>query len=188
VHDHADYGLAGLITVEGGKYTTSRGLAESVVGMAADKLGKESAPSISREKYLAGCEIPDLSSFLSAASARLDGAEPSTALTLSRLYGDQAGQVWALAQEDSKLAKPLNVEGEVMAQVVFATRFEMARTLNDILLRRTGLGTLGHPGKEVLEAVALVAAGELGWDQARQEEEIMRAEKALEVPGKEESK
>lgn len=185
VHDHADSGLDGLVTVEGGKYTTSRGLAENVMPLAGAKLGKKIGPSISGETYLAGCEIKDLSSFLSSASVRLAGADPSTALTLSRLYGDQAGAVWALAQEDHQLARPLNADGEIMAQVVYAARFEMARTLNDILFRRTGLGTLGHPGREVLLAVARVAARELGWDQARQEEELSRARAALKVPDRE---
>ena len=187
VHDHAASGLEGLVTVEGGKYTTSRGLAEGVVGLAGGKLSKGIGPCISRKSFLAGCEIPDLTRFLSQATAKLAGAYPATALTLCRLYGMQAEQVWALAQAEPDLGRTLNADGEIMAQVVFAVRFEMARTLNDILLRRTGLGTLGHPGSETLRAVAQMAARELGWDQARQDEEISRAEAALKVPGKEEA-
>lgn len=185
VHDHEAHGLAGLITVEGGKYTTSRGLAESVVPLAAVKLGKEPGPCLSRDAYLDGCEIPSLSAFLSSAPQRLAGAEPSTALTLSQFYGNEAAAVWALGQDDPEMARPLNEDGEIMAQVVYAARYEMARTLNDILLRRTGLGTLGHPGAEVLQQAARVAARELGWDQARREQESTRLEAALRVPGKE---
>jgi glycerol-3-phosphate dehydrogenase len=185
VNDHEQHGLAGLITVEGGKYTTSRGLAESVVPLAAAKLGKEAGPCLSRDAYLDGCEIPSLSAFLSSAPQRLVGAEPSTALTLSQFYGNEAGAVWALGQNDPEMARSLNSDGEIMAQVAYAARFEMARTLNDILLRRTGLGTLGHPGAEVLEQAARVAARELGWDQDRREQEIARIEAALKVPGKE---
>jgi glycerol-3-phosphate dehydrogenase len=187
VHDHESSGLAGLITVEGGKYTTSRGLAESLMPLVSSKLGKDAGPCISRNNFLVGCEIPDLAHFLATASERLSGAEPETALTLSRLYGQHSDHVWALAQEDSAMGEPLNPDGEVMAQVVYAARFEMARTLNDIILRRTGLGTLGHPGRQVLRAVAHTAARELDWDQARKDREIDSAEVALLVPGKEEA-
>jgi glycerol-3-phosphate dehydrogenase len=187
VHDHAGSALEGLITVEGGKYTTSRGLAQQVAGLAAGKLAKEISPSLSSREFLTGCQVPDLSAFLSSAPERLAGADPATALILSHLYGEEAESVWALAKENPELARPLNADGEILAQVVYAARQEMARTLSDILLRRTGLGTLGHPGKDVLAAAAVVAARELGWDENRQEEEIGRAEAALKVPGKEEA-
>ncbi len=187
VHDHAASGLEGLVTVEGGKYTTSRGLAESLAPLVSAKLAKEMGPCISRETFLAGCEVPDLAKFLATASDRLTGADPETALTLSQLYGNHAEQVWALAQDDPVWGEPLNLDGEVMAQVVYAARFEMARTLNDILFRRTGLGTLGHPGREVLHSVAQTAARELGWDQARMNDEVNRAEAVLNVPGKEDA-
>jgi glycerol-3-phosphate dehydrogenase len=187
VHDHESSGLSGLVTVEGGKYTTSRGLAESLMPLLGAKLEKETGPCISRDNFLAGCELPDLARFLDSALERLPGAEPETALTLSRLYGNHSGQVWGVIQGDQALAEPLNPDGEVMAEVVYATRYEMARTLNDIIFRRTGLGTLGHPGGVVLQAVAQTAARELGWDQARRKEEIAKAEAALRVPGKEDA-
>ena len=76
----------------------------------------------------------------------------------------------------------MNAEGEILAQVVFAVRNEMARTLTDILLRRTGIGTLGHPGKEVLQKVTDIAAEELNWDKSRIEQEWKAAEKVLNVP------
>ncbi len=187
VYDHAVYGLEGLITVEGGKYTTSRGLAVEVVNLAGKRLNKRLEPFQSQGRFLAGCEIKDLSAFMAAAPQRLAGAPPRTALTLARFYGSRDLEVWALAQQEPELARPLSEEGEILAQVAYAVHFEMARTLTDILLRRTGLGTLGHPGREVLEAVAEVAARELGWDQARLDRELARAEAALRVPGKEES-
>jgi glycerol-3-phosphate dehydrogenase len=65
---------------------------------------------------------------------------------------------------------------------VYAIREEMAFSLSDILIRRTGIGTLGHPGKKVLNTVADIAARELKWDQERKEREIQMVEKALMVP------
>ncbi len=185
--DHAAGGLLGLLTVEGGKYTTSRGLAQEVVEVAGRKLGRRPAPSRSHRRLLKGCRVPDLDQFLAQAPRRLAGASPATARTLARLYGEQDRQVWDLACKEPGLERVLNPEGEVLAQVAYAVRHEMAQTLNDILLRRTGLGTLGHPGEEVLQAVLAVAARELGWDRARQEEELARARAALRVPGREDT-
>ena len=68
------------------------------------------------------------------------------------------------------------------AQVLYAVKNEMACTLTDILLRRTGIGTLGNPGREVLETVARAAAGELNWSTARTDLELDTATKALAVP------
>ncbi len=185
VLDHAAGGLQGLISVEGGKYTTSRGLALEVVEMAGRKLGRRPGPSRSHRLLLTGCRVPELERFLAQAPRRLAGASPVTARTLARLYGEQDHRVWELARGQPGLERVLNREGEVLAQVVYAVRHEMALTLSDILLRRTGLGTLGHPGRRVLEAVLEVAARELGWDRARREEEMARARAALRVPGRE---
>ena len=60
----------------------------------------------------------------------------------------------------------------------------MARSLRDILIRRTGIGTLGNPGTKILEMIAGIAARELNWDTARVDRELETAAKALSVPDK----
>lgn len=69
-----------------------------------------------------------------------------------------------------------------MAQVVYAVRDEMAQTLADIVMRRTGIGTLGNPGDDVLRKVAQVAADELHWDQQRMEKEVEAVVNLLKIP------
>lgn len=58
----------------------------------------------------------------------------------------------------------------------------MARTLPDIMLRRTGLALLGHPGKNIIEKVAKLSAKELFWDSKKMNEEIQKMEKILKIP------
>jgi glycerol-3-phosphate dehydrogenase len=58
----------------------------------------------------------------------------------------------------------------------------MARTLGDIVLRRTGIGTLGHPGRAVLEKVAALAASELGWDEVETKRQIASTSEQLTPP------
>ncbi|MBN2861788.1 MAG: hypothetical protein JXN62_01410, partial [Bacteroidales bacterium] len=54
----------------------------------------------------------------------------------------------------------------------YAIKYESAKTLTDIMLRRTGTGTLGNPGKDIINKTASLAAELLHWDSKRTEEEI----------------
>ena len=58
------------------------------------------------------------------------------------------------------------------AEVVYAIRNEMAMRLSDIVIRRTGLGAAGHPGREAVAACASLAASHLGWNEQRVTAEI----------------
>ena len=51
-------------------------------------------------------------------------------------------------------------------------REEMAMTLEDVVMRRTGIGQLGAPAPDVLNFTAAAMANELGWNDARKEAEI----------------
>ena len=72
-----------------------------------------------------------------------------------------------------------NEDGEMLAQVVYAIRNEMALTMMDILIRRTGIGTLGLPASGVLEKVAGIAAVELGWNTAKMDQEMEKVTEIL---------
>jgi glycerol-3-phosphate dehydrogenase len=67
---------------------------------------------------------------------------------------------------------PLNASGDTSAQIAFALTEEMALTLEDVVMRRTGLGQFGRPGREVLEKVAGQMAAHLGWNESRKATEI----------------
>ena len=68
-----------------------------------------------------------------------------------------------------RLAPETNVIG---AQVIHAVRHEMALHLEDVVFRRTGLGTLGHPGVPAITQAAELMRRELGWDEAQHAREI----------------
>ena len=182
IYDNASDGLPGLVTVEGGKYTTSRNLAENVLKMVCRNFNRPYKKSITDTTYLAGCEIKDLNAFQTAAQTSYPQLGEQPAKFLGGLYGKELSQVMAIAQEQPELAVPLNADGEMLAQVVFAIRSEMARTLTDIFLRRTGLGTLGYPGDRVLAAAAQIAARELNWTNTQTELELAAAQKTLRLP------
>ena len=182
IYDNKDAGLDGLITVEGGKYTTSRRLAENCLKIVAVKLGRNLGKSVTNKQYLTGCEIKDLNFFMNEARAQDNGLSPATLEYLARNYGTEYREIAKLAREDQSLSETLNNDGEIQAQVVYAVRNEMARTLSDIVMRRTGIGTLGNPGEEVLRKVADVAARELRWDKEKTEKEIAAVVHLLKIP------
>ena len=182
IYDNKDAGLDGLITVEGGKYTTSRQLAENCLKIVAVKLGRDLGKSVTNKKFLTGCEIKDLNFFMNEARTQDNGLSPATLEYLARNYGTEYREIAKLAREDQSLSETLNNDGEIQAQVVYAVRNEMARTLSDIVMRRTGIGTLGNPGEEVLRKVADVAARELRWDKEKTEKEIAAVVHLLKIP------
>lgn len=182
IYDNQADGLDGLLTVEGGKYTTSRNLAENVLKVVEKKLGGRQTQSVSAKTFLNGCDISNMNQFITQSLADYPDFPAATIDYLARLYGTELSKVIAIARSAPELAQALNADGEMPAQVVYAVRYEMARTLVDILTRRTGIGTLGHPGRQVLETVAGFAAEELKWDAARLEQELAAADKLLALP------
>jgi len=138
--------------------------------------------SVTPGKYLAGCEIRDIEAFVASARSANRDFKESTVDFLARIYGTELEGVLNIARSDKKYAEPLDEDGEMPAQVLYAIRNEMACTMTDILLRRTGIGTLGNPGTKVIDAIAGLAARELNWSKARTDKELETASKALSVP------
>ncbi len=182
IFDNGSAGLDGMITVEGGKYTTSRRLAEKCLKIVGVKLGRKLGKSITAKQYLAGCEIKDLNVFVKEAREQNNGISPATLEYLARNYGTEYREIIKLVREDQSLSETLNDDGEIQAQVVYAVRREMARTLSDIVMRRTGIGTLGNPGEAVLRKAAVLAAKELRWNKEKTEKEIAAVIDLLKIP------
>ena len=69
----------------------------------------------------------------------------------------------------------------VGAEVVYAIRHEMAHTLADVVIRRTGLGSGSHPGSAVVQAAAGIAGDALGWTPSRAAQEIAEIDRFYEI-------
>jgi len=152
---------SGMVTITGGKLTTWRRMAKMTVDRLVDREARD-APCRTHE-------IP-LGAVVAVADLPRVAGVPSTAYpALAGRYGHAAHDVLAVARERAELAAPI-VPGlpDLLAEVVFAARREQARSLGDVLLRRTRLGLLA--GREILAAgdaarrVAEALAPELGWD------------------------
>jgi glycerol-3-phosphate dehydrogenase len=165
---------SGMITITGGKLTTWRRMAKMTVDRLVEREARE-APCRTHEiplgQAVAVDELP-----------RVEGVEEAAYSALAGRYGHSAHSVLALAAERGELAQPV-VAGlpDMLAEVTLAARHEQARSIGDVLLRRTRLGLLaareliepaaeGEPGP--VGRVGDVLARELGWDSARLAREL----------------
>jgi len=174
VVDHEkDEGLKGLISAIGGKWTTSRHVAEKAVDLVARRLGGKYSKCATAKHALPGGSFIALNPFFDAMNSRYPELAGARLDELVFTYGSEIDRVAQLASENAALGERLSPNrGEIGAQVIHAVRSEMALTLEDVIFRRTGLGTLGYPGDEAIARVTHLMARECGWDQARIEEEL----------------
>ncbi|MGM0407234.1 MAG: glycerol-3-phosphate dehydrogenase/oxidase, partial [Bacteroidota bacterium] len=100
ITDHAKEGMDGLITVEGGKYTTSRNLAYHLVKKVAKKLHKKVGKSISKKKYLVNSDIKNMESFIKQLALRYPMFSEATINYVGRNYGLQCHTIFRLAMYD----------------------------------------------------------------------------------------
>ncbi|MDQ3850150.1 MAG: FAD-dependent oxidoreductase, partial [Actinomycetota bacterium] len=154
---------SGLVTITGGKLTTWRRMAKMAVDRLVEREARD-APCRTHEIPLgAPVEVADL--------PRAEGVPQTAYAALAGRYGHAAHDVLAIARQRPELARPI-VEDlpDLLAEVAYAARREQARTLGDVLLRRTRLGILAgrdlDAGGPAVEAVAEALAQELGWDPA----------------------
>lgn len=179
---------SGMITITGGKLTTWRRMAK----MTVDRL-------VEREARDAPCrthEIP-LGQAISAEDlSRVKGVEEDSYRALASRYGYAAHEVLELAAENGGLAAQI-VPGfpDLLAEVVLAARNEQARSVGDVLLRRTRLGLLAAReligpgadgtalGQTPAGKVAQILAAELDWDAQRTELELGRFTQEMTAEG-----
>jgi glycerol-3-phosphate dehydrogenase len=159
---------SGMLTITGGKLTTWRRMAKQVV----DRL-------VERDGRVAPCRTDDLPLGMAAVEGDLVPPEgiPASDLPagheelLGFRYGHATRNVMRVIADRNELAAPI-VEGQpdMLAEVVIAARLEQARSVADVLLRRTRLGLLAANqlrGADSVRAVAETLGSELGWDSKR---------------------
>lgn len=174
VVDHAEDGVGGIVSVLGAKYTTGRAVAEQAVDLIERHLTGAVTPCRTATSPLAGGDFGGLDDFV-AAQYRRHGDRLSTRVISHLIDGHGSGieELMAAAAENPGLLRPLCAQRRTLEiEVWYAVRREMALCLEDVIFRRTGLGTIGYPGDWPLTRCAAIMAALLGWDEQRQEEEI----------------
>ena len=134
---------SGLVSIAGGKWTTYRVMARDCVDFAARTGGLPPRPSVTQ-------------------SLRLHG-HPDT-----EAHASEAAELARLIAETPAWGEPLHPDvGPRVADVVWSVRREMARTVEDVLARRSRALFLDAPAAVAMASrVASIMAAELGRDAA----------------------
>jgi len=172
IHDHAAENLAGLFSVLGGKWTTSRHLAMQVVDRVVAALGRSALRCATATTPLPGGDLPWLSRARAQLREGFPTIDPAILDHWLTHYGSQAANLAETAQREGTAERITAALPVTVAEVRHALAREMAVALADVVFRRTGLGTLGDPGAAALGRVAEVMAGTLGWSAADKAREI----------------
>ncbi len=151
---------SGLLTIAGGKWTTYRKMAQDAVDQAETMAGFEERRCTTEHLQIHGwtkqkIEAPSL-----------------------RVYGADAAAIQELAEAEPALAEKLHPElPYIAAEVVWAVRHEMARTIEDVLARRTRALLLGARASiEAASKVAELMARELGADEKWESDSVAKFE------------
>jgi glycerol-3-phosphate dehydrogenase len=171
--DHRQHGgLSGLISLISVRYTVARRDAVEALDLAGAQLGGRRAGPESTRRPLPGGDIDDFSEALRDFSARRPAWLPVAAMeALLRNYGTHAAYILSLAESEPRLARCFSGTEVTYAEALYAIRAEMAQRLTDVVLRRTGMGTNGHPGARAVDEVQDLMRHELSWTDARVAEE-----------------
>jgi len=174
--DHAGEGVDGLFSALGGKWTTSRALAESVTDALMKKLDRKGRCTTAATP-LPGGRIDRFQALIKGFEKTYPGV--AALRHLAHMYGARL----PLLLKGARLTDltPLNVSGDVPAQILFSVREEMALTLEDLVMRRTSIGQFGKPAPELLAQLAAAMGEELGWSPARQQSEIEAVNRLYEI-------
>ncbi len=156
---------SGLLTITGGKWTTYRKMAEDAIDHAEPLAGFEHRPCRTHHLPIHG-----------STTQKVDG--PS----LIGLYGSDAPAIMKLANEDHELIRPIHQRlPYTYGELLWSARHEMARTVDDLLARRTRALLLDAKAAiEAAPAAAELLAGELHkdsvWAQKTAEDFIENAQ------------
>jgi len=147
---------AGLITIIGGKWTTYRKMGEDTIEKASMIGGLEEKPSVTSLMPIHGY---------------VKNFDPSDHL---HFYGSDAANIKAIVMKDKKMGEPI-LEGfpYIKAEVIWAVREEMARSVEDFLARRCRLLLLdARASIEAAPIVAKLMGEELGYRRKWQHQQI----------------
>ncbi len=180
--EHRLLNTRGMLTLVGGKLTTWRSTAERTIDYACARLGRGArGRGASAQRPL-----PGGAPRLSADDPRLASLPAALREHLLGQYGSEAIEVAGLARADEEAARPIaDGAADIMAQVDFAVRHEMALCLEDVLKRRLSCGHLPAQMTAAAPAVAARMRRLRGWSAQREHQEISALQTGLSVPGAE---
>lgn len=164
-----------LFSIIGGKLTTYRSLSEEAVDAIDRHFGRPVAgrKSPTRTKRLPGASAEMEKEHDQFVAQRPDWLPEPSARWLVNRYGIRARDVVELAETNPRYQQPIR-EGHdaIVAVIPFSFEHEYARSLADVMLRRTMLSMDADAGLAIAESMSYVAQEIYGWSDEKREGEL----------------
>ena len=160
-----DRSAPGFISIAGGKYTTYRVMGKDAIDLAALELRKPIKDSVTEKLPLVGADGYFGLVQQSGQIATDSSLSEETVIHLLNRYGSLIYEVLDLVESDSKLAALLDPSlPYIKAEIVHAATHEGARSVADVMSRRTRLAfEAENSGAHLADEVAKLIGAELGW-------------------------
>ena len=169
-----DRPVAGFVSIAGGKYTTYRVMAKDVIDRAVIELRRLTKESVTEKLPLVGADGYFALEQQKDRIAQESGLDVATVTHLLNRHGSLISEILEIIEDQPKLAAKLDSDlPYIKAEIVYAASHEGARSVDDVISRRTRLSfeAVNH-GLYLAEEVAALIAPVLGWSAKERKESI----------------
>ena len=172
----------GFVSIAGGKYTTYRIMGRDVIDLAVNELRKLTPESVTDKLPLVGADG------YFALVQQIDRIALDSGLSVESIthllnrYGSMINEILDLVKETPSLAKKLAADlPYIKAEIYYAASHEGARSVDDVISRRTRIAFEAHNyGVELTEAIAEIIAPVLGWSAKERKASVAAYESLVE--------
>ena len=172
----------GFVSIAGGKYTTYRIMGRDVIDLAVNELRKLSPESVTEKLPLVGADGYFALVQQSERIAEESGLDLETITHLLNRYGSMISEILDLISSQPGLAKKLHKElPYIKAEIYYAASHEGARSVDDVISRRTRIAfEAKNRGVDLAADIAGLIAPVLGWSAKERRESIAAYEDLVE--------
>ncbi|MEI7540536.1 MAG: glycerol-3-phosphate dehydrogenase/oxidase [Actinomycetes bacterium] len=176
-----DRPAAGFVSVAGGKYTTYRIMAKDAIDRAVIELRELTSESVTEKLPLVGADgyfaLVQQLERLSEGS----GLDAQTITHLLNRYGSMISEVLELIEENPKLAAKVDEDLlYIKAEIHYAASHEGARTVDDVISRRTRISFEARDhGLHLADEIAAIIAPVLGWSAKERKASVVAYEELV---------
>lgn len=170
--DHKLDGIDRFISIIGVKFTTAGYVSVKALKYLFPEIP---IPIVNYKQRLLGGDIDDFPLFKKEMINRWESnIDRKELVPLIENYGTEVEDVFQYGGLQINSASEQREPSSIIlkGQTLFAIRNEMAIKLSDVILRRTDIGTVKRPEKNILNQISRVMADELKWTEDRRKAEI----------------
>ena len=170
IYDHEKKeGLINYISIVGGKLTTYRNLAEETVNEIEKKINNKHKCLTRDYKLYGGKGISNLEEYKNENIEYYSNKyniDEDIIIFLIEFYGVKFIDVLKYTANNPELKNRIDPKrNDIKAQILYSIEREKAKTIEDIIIRRTSLGTHGDLGYECVDEIVEIAAPILGMNE-----------------------